>query len=83
MKEYLFILKRNGNDKNGNALWHVYGAWKRAGDKWTNFATSTLESLEMGRVIKGEYITTNMYRHEIVSHLDRIYKDDKHSFLFL
>ena len=28
MKEYLFTIHLVGNDKNGNALVHVYAAWK-------------------------------------------------------
>jgi hypothetical protein len=83
MKEFLFIIKRHGNDKYGNKLYHVYGASYFGDDQWIGFSPSTLESLGFGRVIRGEYITTNMYRHEIVEVLDKIYKDRKHSFLFL
>ena len=83
MKEFLFIIKRAGRGKNGNALYHVYGTRKRTDYQWVNLAPSTLESLGFGRVIKGKYITTNMYSHEIIEVLDKIYKDKKHSFLFL
>ena len=83
MKEFLFIIKRAGRGKNGNALYHVYGTRKYTDYQWVNLAPSTLESLGFGRVIRGEYITTNMYSHEIVEVLDKIYEDKKHSFLFL
>lgn len=84
MKEFLFIIKRHGNGKNGNSLYHVYGASRYPGDEqWVEFSPSTLESLGFGRVIRGEYITISTYGSEIVRFLDKFYEDKKHSFLFL
>lgn len=84
MKEYIFIIKRHGNDKYGNKLYHVYAAWKDLKEEhWTSFYPDALKSLGLGRVIKEEYITTNMYRHEIVYIINKIYKGKEHSFLTL
>lgn len=85
MKEYLFVIKRNGNDKNGNALYHVYGANRKCpdgGELWNNLSHDSLAYLDIGRV-KGEYITTNISRSEIIKRVEDVYNGMKCSFLFL
>ena len=84
--EYLFIIKRHGNDRNGNALYHVYGANRKypdGGELWDNLSPSSLEYLGFGRVVKGEYITTNASRGEIIRRVEDVYNGIKCSFLFL
>lgn len=83
MKEYLFTIHLAGNNKNGNALVHVYAAWKYKNEQgWRNFSPNGLKSLNLGRVIKGKYITTQMYSNEVTERLLNEYKD-KCSFLYL
>lgn len=83
MKEYLFTIHLVGNDKNGNALVHVYAAWKDRDEQgWRNFSPNELKSLNLGRVIKGRYITTQMYSNEVTERLLNEYGDEC-SFLYL
>ena len=83
MKEYLFTIHLVGNDKNGNALVHVYAAWKDRDEQgWRNFTPNELKSLNLGRVIKGRYITTQMYSNEVTERLLNEYGDEC-SFLYL
>lgn len=86
MKEYLFIIKGAGKDKNGNTMRHVYAAWRYKGKPiaWQNFTPNELkEGLEFGRIVKkGEYITTNLYAHQIIEKLSDKYKHEC-SFLYL
>ena len=83
MKEYLFAIHLVGNDKNGNALVHVYAAWKYKEEQgWRNFSPNELKSLNLGRVIKGRYITTQMYSNEVTERLLNEYGDEC-SFLYL
>jgi hypothetical protein len=83
MKEYLFTIHLVGNDKNGNALVHVYAAWKYKEEQgWRNFSPNELKSLNLGRVIKGRYITTQMYSNEVTERLLNEYGDEC-SFLYL
>lgn len=83
MKEYLFTNHPAGNDKNGNTLVHVYAAWKNKEEqRWHNFSPNELKSLNLGRVIKGRYITTQMYGNEVTERLLNEYGDEC-SFLYL
>ena len=83
MKEHLFTIHLVGNDKNGNALVHVYAAWKYKEEQgWRNFSPNELKSLNLGRVIKGRYITTQMYSNEVTERLLNEYGDEC-SFLYL
>lgn len=85
MKEYLFIIKGTGKDKNGNSLQHVYAAWRYKGEpiaEWRNFTPNELKELEFGRIVKGEYITTQLYAHQIIEKLADEYKHEC-SFLYL
>lgn len=70
MKEYLFTIHIAGVNNNGNVLLHVYAAWKyRDQQGWRNFTPNELKGLNLGRVVKGRYITTQMYSNEVTERL--------------
>lgn len=69
-KQYLFTVQSAGVNPNGNVLIHVYAAWKLEDEQgWRNFSPDELKELNLGRVIKGKYITTSMYANEFTEAL--------------